>query len=133
MQAGLPGGKHCISQEAFKIRILLSFWLFLYQMSQDIFQVIEKAKLKNFTLVGFSMGGAIVLRYIRKFKSFGVKKLILLAARSSIMDKKRKNFPYGLTREYVNELIELAETDRPQLCYNFSHEQLFAILSLNRR
>lgn len=95
------------------------------QMSQDIFQVIRRLKLKNFTLVGFSMGGAIVLRYMRKFKSFGVKKLILLAAAAPSWTK-RRDFPYGLTREYVNELIELAETDRPQLCYNFSHEQLFA-------
>ena len=30
------------------------------QMSQDIYQVIRRLKLKNFTLTGFSMGGAIV-------------------------------------------------------------------------
>lgn len=95
------------------------------QMSQDIYQVIRRLKLKNFTLTGFSMGGAIVLRYMRKFKGFGVKKLILLAAAAPSWTK-RRDFPYGLTREYVNELIELAETDRPQLCFNFSHEQLFA-------
>ena len=47
------------------------------QMSQDIFQVIRRLKLKNFTLVGFSMGGAIVLRYMRKFKSFGDRKSVV--------------------------------------------------------
>ncbi len=37
----------------------------------------------------------------------------------------RPDFPYGKSVEEVNDLINLAETDRPQLCENFS-KQLFA-------
>lgn len=94
------------------------------QMATDIHQVIKQLGLKNFTLVGFSMGGAIVLRYMRLFRGYGVKKLMLLAAAAPSWTK-RPGFPYGLDREYVNQLIGLAETDRPQLAENFS-KQLFA-------
>lgn len=95
------------------------------QMAVDIYSVVRSMGLRAFTLVGFSMGGAIVLRYMRLFKGFGVKKLILLAAAAPSWTQ-RPGFPYGLTRQYVNGLIEQASTDRPALAYKFSHEQLFA-------
>ncbi len=94
------------------------------QMARDIYNVICTMRLYNFTLVGFSMGGAIVLRYMRLFRGFGVCRLILLAAAAPCWTQ-RPNFPYGLTKDYVDSLIALAETDRPQLCENFSG-QLFA-------
>ena len=50
------------------------------QMSADIFNVVQKLKLRNFILSGFSMGGAIALRYMNIYKGFGVNKLILLSA-----------------------------------------------------
>lgn len=95
------------------------------QMAKDIYEVICTLKLSCFTLVGFSMGGAIVLRYMRLFKGTGVKRLILLAAAAPSWTQ-RPGYPYGLTREYVNKLICEASTDRPQLARTFSHEQLFA-------
>lgn len=79
----------------------------------------------RFTLVGFSMGGAVALRYMHNFKEYGVKRLLLLAAAAPSWTQ-RPGYPYGLSLEYVNQLIALAKTDRPQLAYNFSHTQLFA-------
>ena len=76
-------------------------------------------------LAGFSMGGAVVLRYMREFQGYGVERLILLAAAAPSWTR-REGFPYGLTREYVNGLIREACTDRPRLACKFSHEQLFA-------
>lgn len=95
------------------------------QMAEDIYSVVCALKLRCFTLVGFSMGGAIVLRYMRKCKAYGVKKLILLAAAAPCWTQ-RPGFPYGVTREYANQLIYLASTDRPQLCETFAQTQLFA-------
>ena len=95
------------------------------QMATDIYCVARALKLSCFTLVGFSMGGAIVLRYLCKYKGYGVKRLILLAAAAPSWIQ-RPDFPYGLTREQVDELIALAQSDRPQLAHRFSHEQLFA-------
>ena len=37
------------------------------QMAADIYCVIRALRLSRFTLVGFSMGGAIVLRYMRLY------------------------------------------------------------------
>ena len=95
------------------------------QMATDLYRVVRAKQLSNFILVGFSMGGAIVLRYMNLFRGYGVKKLILLAAAAPCWTQ-RPGFPYGLSRESVDNLIRLAETDRPQLARQFSHEQLFA-------
>lgn len=58
------------------------------------------------------------------YNGFGVCKLILLSAAAPCFTK-RPGFPYGKTVQEVNDLISLAQTDRPQLCQNFS-QQLFA-------
>ena len=94
------------------------------QMSADIFQVVRHLRLKRFILVGFSMGGAIALRYMNCYNGAGVCKLILLSAAAPCFAQ-RPDFPYGKTVQEVNDLINLAETDRPQLCLNFS-KQIFA-------
>ena len=94
------------------------------QMATDIYQVVKRLRLWSFTLVGFSMGGAISLRYMRLFRGYGVKKLILLAAAAPCWTQ-RPGFPYGLTREAVDEIICQIETDRAQYAEEFS-QQLFA-------
>ena len=94
------------------------------QMATDIFQVVRKLCLKKFILVGFSMGGAIALRYMNCYNGAGVCKLILLSAAAPCFTQ-HPCFPCGKTLQETNDLINLAETDRPQLCRNFS-KQLFA-------
>ncbi len=94
------------------------------QMSADIFQIVQHLYLNHFILAGFSMGGAIALRYMNCYHGAGVCKLILLSAAAPCFAQ-HPGFPYGKTLEEANNLISLAETDRPQLCLNFS-KQLFA-------
>lgn len=89
------------------------------QMAADLYYVIQNLGIKKFTLVGFSMGGAIVLRYMRLFRSYGVEKLILLAAAAPKWTK-GVGYPFGHTKSYVNSLIDLAMEDRPLLAENFS-------------
>lgn len=95
------------------------------QMAADVRAVVTALRLSRFTLTGFSMGGAIALRYMHNYRGAGVKKLILLAAAAPSWTQ-RPDYPYGLTRDAVDSLIQLARTDRPQLAYQFSHQQLFA-------
>lgn len=95
------------------------------QMAKDVYSVIRAMNLTGFVLVGFSMGGAIALRYMRRFKGYGVKRLILLAAAAPSWTQ-RPGYPYGKTREEADELIHLAGVNRPELARQFSHEQLFA-------
>lgn len=95
------------------------------RMAMDIYEIIMALRLSDITLTGFSMGGAVVLRYMNNYQGYGVKQLMLLSAAAPSWTK-RPGYPYGLTREYVDELIEQARTDRPKLAYEFSHNQLFA-------
>lgn len=95
-----------------------------HQMAADIYQVVRQLCLKRFILVGFSMGGAIALRYMNCYNGFGVCKLILLSAAAPCFAQ-RPGCPCGKPLQEVNDLISLAKTDRPLLCLNFSR-QLFA-------
>lgn len=95
------------------------------QMARDIHVVVRTMGLSNFVLCGYSMGGAIVLRYMHIYDGFGVKKLMLLAAAAPSWAM-RQDFPCGLPVSQVDDLIDQACTDRPQLAWDFSHEMLFA-------
>lgn len=95
------------------------------QMARDIYNVIKALRLKSFILCGFSMGGAIALRYMNCYQGYGVYKLILIAAAAPSWTQ-REGYPYGIPREKADEFICQAAADRPQLCHNFAHEMLFA-------
>ena len=95
------------------------------RMAADIYGIITALRLTDIVLVGFSMGGAIALRYMNIYQGYGVKQLILLAAAAPSWTQ-RPGYPYGLTRSYVDGLIEQVCTDRPKLVHEFTHNQLFA-------
>ncbi len=46
--------------------------------AEDLHKVVTRLKLKNFALVGFSMGGGEVARYIGKYGSKGVSKAVII-------------------------------------------------------
>ena len=88
------------------------------RLSDDVRCVVEALKLRDFTLAGHSTGGAIAIRYMARHKGYGVSKLALFdAAAPSLI--KRKNFPYGLEREEVDQIIKGTYTDRPKMLRDF--------------
>jgi non-heme chloroperoxidase len=95
------------------------------RMARDVHNVIKCLGLSRVTLAGFSMGGAVALRYMRLFKGFAVKKLILLAAAAPRFTKSA-DFPLGINKRDVDVMIEKANNDRPELCRSFVDEKLFA-------
>ena len=95
------------------------------QLAEDIYRVVCALRLDRFVLAGFSMGGAVALRYMNRFQGYGVRQLILLSAASPCFVRSCE-CPFGLDREDVNEMIEEAASDRPSFVRNFSHNQLFA-------
>lgn len=84
------------------------------QFATDLYCIIYELNLCNFDLLGFSMGGAIVTRYMQIYKGYGVRKLCLLDAAVPSYCKSINN-PYGQTIESTNRLIELGYNDRPAL------------------
>lgn len=85
----------------------------------DIKRILNKLEITDAVLVGFSMGGAIAIRFAASDSGSHVSKLALVGAAAPIWTQ-RKNFPYNLPKDAVNDLIELNYTDRPQLLSDFA-------------
>jgi len=87
--------------------------------ARDIKSVLDKLNIKDAVLGGFSMGGAIAIRYISMYDSAHVSKLVLAGAAAPIWTQ-RKDFPYNLTQSAVDDLIALNFRDRPKLLSDFA-------------
>lgn len=87
-------------------------------LSDDVRCVIDTLKLQDITLAGHSNGGAIATRYMARHNGHGVSKLVLIAAVAPSLIK-RPNFPYGLDKETVLQLIQGTYTDRPKMLEGF--------------
>ncbi|BBH22703.1 AB hydrolase superfamily protein YisY [Paenibacillus baekrokdamisoli] len=88
------------------------------RMADDIRIVVEALRIENATLVGFSMGGAIAIRYITRHAAYRMSLLILASAAAPSFIQ-RPDFPYGLPREEVNALIASTYVDRPKMVDDF--------------
>lgn len=87
-------------------------------LSDDVRCVIDTLGLKEITLAGHSTGGAIAIRYMARHLSHGVSKLVLVSAAAPSLIK-RPNFPYGLDKETVLQLIRGTYADRPKMLSDF--------------
>ena len=88
------------------------------RLSDDVRCVIDALGLHDITLAGHSNGGAIAVRYMARHKGYGISKLVLIAAVAPSLIK-RPNFPYGLDKETVVQLIKGTYTDRPKMLQGF--------------
>lgn len=86
--------------------------------SDDIKVVLEKLKIENAVLGGFSMGGAVVTHYITKYIGAHVSKLALFAAAAPSW-KQREGYPFGASDEAAAGLIKTTTTNRQQLIEDF--------------
>ena len=85
----------------------------------DIKKVLSKLDIKDAVLGGFSMGGAIAIRYVSADNGNHISKLALFGAAAPIWTQ-RNDFPYNLPKKAVDDLIELNYKDRPKLLSNFA-------------
>jgi pimeloyl-ACP methyl ester carboxylesterase len=85
----------------------------------DIKRVLDQLDIKDATLCGFSMGGAIAVCYVSLYGSMRVSKLVLAGAAAPIWTQ-REDFPFNIPKSAVDELIALNNTDRPKLLSNFA-------------
>jgi pimeloyl-ACP methyl ester carboxylesterase len=86
--------------------------------ADDVEKVLHSLDLHDVTLAGHSMGGAIALHYMAKYKSKRVSKLALFGAATPSFTK-RPDFPHGIEPSAVDDLIKLCDTDRALLGENF--------------
>lgn len=85
----------------------------------DIKRVLDKLDIKDAVLVGFSMGGAIAVRFVSAYNEDQVTKLVLAGAAVPSWTQ-REDFPYNLPPKAVDDLIKLNYTDRPKLLSDFA-------------
>lgn len=98
------------------------------RLSDDVRCVVDTLKLKDFILAGHSTGGAIAIRYMARHNGYGVSKLALFdAAAPSLI--KRPDFPYGLEKEAVTDIIKGTYNDRPKMLRDFGDIFFFQHIS----
>lgn len=85
----------------------------------DIKRVLDKLDVKDAMLVGFSMGGAIAVRFVAAYNEDQVTRLVLAGAAVPSWTQ-RENFPYNLPAKAVDDLIKLNYKDRAKLLSDFS-------------
>lgn len=85
----------------------------------DIKKVLSDLDIKDAVLVGFSMGGAIAVRFVSMYNSAHISKLVLAAAAAPIWTQ-RDDFKYNLPKSAVDDLISLNYKDRPKLLADFA-------------
>ncbi|OUM90786.1 MAG: alpha/beta hydrolase [Bacillus thermozeamaize] len=84
------------------------------RLADDLHAVLEALQLEDTALVGFSIGGAIAIRYMARHGGHRIGRLALVDAAAPVFTK-RPDYPYGLPVEQVNDLIRQTYQDRPQM------------------
>jgi pimeloyl-ACP methyl ester carboxylesterase len=85
------------------------------QFADDIKVVLDKLDIKDATIGGHSMGGAIALHYVAKYNGAHIKKLALFSAAAPCHTKK-PDYPYPFfTKEDITQWVNLNNTNRPGL------------------
>lgn len=87
--------------------------------AKDIKIVLGTLDVKDAVLLGFSMGGAIAIRYVSKYNGSHISKLVLCGAAAPLWTQ-RDDFKYNLPKSAVDALIELNDKDRPKLLADFA-------------
>ncbi len=88
-------------------------------LASDLNAILEELDLYEVTLVGFSMGGGEVVRYLSKY---GDKRIARIALVSSVVPfmLKTDNNPDGLPKEMFDGFVESSEDDRPKFLTEFA-------------
>ena len=88
-------------------------------LASDLQQVIEKLDLSDVTLVGFSMGGGEVARYLSKYNGDGrvTKAAFISSVTPYLLKTEDKN--YGLPQDQFDTMQGQIEDDRPKFLASF--------------
>jgi non-heme chloroperoxidase len=79
--------------------------------AEDLQKLVTQLKLRDFTLVGFSMGGGEVARYFGKYGSKGVSKAVIISGVPPYLLKAAEN-PEGLDASVFDGIQKAVAADR---------------------
>lgn len=90
-------------------------------LAGDLHSVLEELDLNDVTLVGFSMGGGEVVRYLSKYGSNRVSKAVLISTVLPYMLKTDDN-PEGVPQDLFDGFVKEVEEDRPKFLAGFAKD-----------
>ncbi|MFD2598771.1 alpha/beta fold hydrolase [Sphingobacterium corticis] len=92
-------------------------------LASDLDALLSELDLHDVTLVGFSMGGGEVIRYVTNHGTDRVSKLALVASIVPLVKQKSDN-PDGVPQEDLDEILEAVKSDRIAFLKDF-HKQFY--------
>jgi len=98
-------------------------------LTADLNAVMEELDLKDTVLVGFSMGGGEAVRYLSKYGSERVSKLVLVSSVTPYLAKTNDN-PDGVPGEVFEEMMTQMKTDRIAFLDDFG-KKFFGVNLIN--
>jgi non-heme chloroperoxidase len=88
-------------------------------LAADLNVLLEELDLRNVTLVGFSMGGGEVARYLANYGSLRVSKAVFISSVTPYLLKTEDN-PDGVDESVFEEMSKQLEKDRPAFLKEFA-------------
>ena len=88
-------------------------------MADDLKAVMDGLKLDGAALVGFSMGGGEIARYMARHGGAGVARAVLVSAVTPML-LKTPDHPEGVDRSVFEGMVEKIKADRPKFLADFS-------------
>ena len=98
-------------------------------LAADLNEIIEQLDLNGVTLVGFSMGGGEVVRYLSRYGSARVAKIVLMSAVTPYLSQADDN-PDGVPVEVFEGMAKGLKDDRPGFLEAFG-KQFFGVNMLS--
>lgn len=99
-------------------------------LTDDLHALITELDLQNAMLVGFSMGGGEAVRYISKYGSDRVSKLVLISSVTPYLQKGDDN-PDGVPEEVFTKMMKDMQDDRINFLEDFG-KKFFGVGIINK-
>lgn len=99
-------------------------------LASDLKAVLDELDLQNVTLVGFSMGGGEVARYMSRYGGARVSKVAFVSAVTPYLLKTDDN-PDGVDQSVFDDIIENIQKDRADFLQTFG-KQFYGVSLLNK-
>ena len=90
-------------------------------LARDLNELITQLNLSDVTLVGFSMGGGEIARYIGKYGTEKIEKVVLISSVTPYMLKTDDNNE-GIKKDVFNDMVDKIIADRPGFLKEFGKE-----------
>ena len=99
-------------------------------LAADLNEIIIQLNLSEVTLVGFSMGGGEIARYIGNYGTEKIEKVVLISSVTPYMLKTNDNSE-GIKKEMFDDMVDKITADRPEFLKEFG-KQFYGVDMLNQ-